>query len=181
PLAQRGYQVVAIDLSDELLAELSTHAGGLPIRSVQDDFVEYLKRSDEKAGIIVCMGDTITHLESIDRVSECISQCARHLLPGGKIILTFRDYSVPLEKESRFIPVRSDADTIFTCFVEYFDTYVEVYDILHEREGSGWSQKISSYRKLRLARPKIESFMTKNGFSVSHTTDRGMITLVGQK
>ncbi|HEY1406553.1 MAG TPA: class I SAM-dependent methyltransferase, partial [Spirochaetota bacterium] len=88
PLAQRGYQVVAIDLSEELLTELSTHAAGLPIRSVQDDFVEYLKQSDEKAGIIVCMGDTITHLESIDRVNECISQCARHLLPGGKIILT---------------------------------------------------------------------------------------------
>lgn len=48
-------------------------------------------------------------------------------------LLSFRDYSVPLQDEKRFIPVRSDEGRILTCFLEYSEDSVLVHDILHER------------------------------------------------
>jgi len=66
-------------------------------------------------------------------------------------VATFRDYvSAPLAAERRFIAVRSDARRIRSCFLEYAAAQVLVYDLLHERDGEVWQQRVSSYPKLRL-------------------------------
>jgi hypothetical protein len=64
---------------------------------------------------------------------------------GGAFIVTFRDYSLALIGEKRFIPVRSDADRMLTCFLEYDDDAVTVHDIPHERDGTAWQQRVSAY------------------------------------
>ena len=76
---------------------------------------------------------------------------AESLRAGGKFVATFRDYTVELAGTARFIPVRSDADRILTCFLEYGTDSVAVHDQLYEREGSTWKFSVSVYRKLRLA------------------------------
>lgn len=181
PLARLGYAVTAVDLSRDLLDEIPSHSGGLHVNTVESDLADFLRATDVRAGIIVCMGDTLTHLESMSRVRELIALSAAHLRPGGKLILTFRDYERPLEGASRFIPVRSDENAVFTCFTEYFPGYLDVYDILHERNGSSWTQHVSSYRKLRLPRIDVESWMRSAGLTVSGGIERGMITLCGVK
>lgn len=181
PLARLGYAVTAVDLSRELLGEIPSHADGLHIDTVESDLVDFLRATGVSAEIIVCMGDTLAHLESVSRVRELVALSAGHLLPGGRFILTFRDYERPLEGASRFIHVRSDENAVFTCFVEYFDGYLDVYDILHELQGSSWTQNVSSYRKLRLPRAEVESMMRDAGLDVTGSVRSGMITLIGTK
>jgi len=181
PLARLGYAVTAVDLSRDLLDEISSHSGGLHIDTAESDLVDFLRATGIRAEIIVCMGDTLPHLESASRVRDLIALSAGHLLPGGRLILTFRDYERPLEGTSRFIPVRSDENVVFTCFTEYFPGYLDVYDILHERNGSSWTQHVSSYRKLRLPRADVEAWMRSAGLTVSGGIERGMITLCGMK
>jgi 2-polyprenyl-3-methyl-5-hydroxy-6-metoxy-1,4-benzoquinol methylase len=62
PLAGLGFAIVALDFSPQLLAELRKHAKGLPVRTVQDDLLNFDRHIDEQAQLIVCMGDTLTHL-----------------------------------------------------------------------------------------------------------------------
>jgi SAM-dependent methyltransferase len=180
PLARAGFHVHAVDLSHELLDELATHAAGLPIDTHEQDLAGFMSSFDGKADLIVCMGDTLTHLESPARVHDLIRMCAEKTEPGGMLILSFRDYTIPLAGDDRFIHVRSDDNTIFTCFVEYFDGYVEVYDLLHERNDSEWIRTISHYRKLRLSIDMIEKTMRENGYSTERDFARGMITLTGK-
>ena len=62
---------------------------------------------------------------------------------------------------SRFIPVKSDENRIFTCFLEYTTNYVTVSDLLYEKEQTGWKQKVRSYNKVRISTSIIIEYIQK--------------------
>jgi hypothetical protein len=96
-------------------------------------------------------------------------------------VLSFRDYSVPLLDEKRFIPVRSDERRILTCFLEYDTDTVLVHDILHERAGDAWETRISSYRKLRVAPDHVFGSLESYGFETRREPGmRGMVRIVAR-
>lgn len=167
-LARTGFSVVAIDFNRQLLDELESRKGSLPITVVEAD-IEHFDRAaaGRKADLVVCMGDTVTHLPSIDSVRALISTCCEVLNPGGTIVFSFRDLSVPLEGDSRFLPVKSDDTRILTCFLEYFPGYAVVHDLLHEKKDGAWVQKVSSYRKLRIPENEMRRMLEDGGFDVT--------------
>lgn len=182
PLARRGYSVVAIDSSPKLLDALREHVGTLPIKTVKDDLLAFPKHLNMKAHLILCMGDTLTHLPDPKSVEKLFSLVAELLHPDGSFITTFRDYISPLVGDGRFIPVRSDNDRILTCFLEYSPGYVTVHDVLHERNGSTWQQRVSSYRKLRLSPEWVSTTLQARGFTVRIEPGlAGMVRVVADK
>ena len=166
PLARRGCSVIAVDTSSILLDELRGHAEALPVTAVEDDLLSFQRHLDSKADLILCMGDTLTHLPEPASVEKLFSLAAESLRPGGKFITTFRDYTPPLVGQGRFIPVMSDTDRILTCFLEYGANHVDVHDVLHERKGSTWQLRVSAYRKLRLSPEWVSASLQVSGFSV---------------
>ena len=114
PLARLGARVVAVDSSAELLGELTRLAGPLAIRTVQDDLLSFRPHLTEKPSAIFCMGDTLTHLPEHTHVDFLVQEVAESLAPGGRFVLSFRDYTEPLLEEKRFIPVRSDERRILS-------------------------------------------------------------------
>lgn len=129
------------------------------------------------------MGDTLTHLESLDAVKALFMDAARVLGKGGMLVLTFRDYvSAELRNEQRFIPVQSDESKIFTCFLEYHKDFVEVFDLLYRKEGEQWKLKVSSYPKLRLDRGWVENQLLENRLAVVRSElTNGVIKIVANK
>jgi SAM-dependent methyltransferase len=181
PLARRGARVTAIDSSVELLRTLTELRGDLPIRAFNDDLLAFQSHLTEAPSAILCMGDTITHLPDLGAVANLIERAAAELAPGGMLVVSFRDYSVPLFGEQRFIPVRSDDTRILTCFLEYEPKAVLVHDILHERTSDGWQTRVSYYRKLRLSPEHLITSLQSNGFNVRREAGmRGMVRLVAQ-
>jgi hypothetical protein len=133
----------------------------------------------ERADLVLCMGDTLTHLESKELVAELTRLVASRLSPGGRFIATFRDYSRLPAGESRFIPVRADENRILTCFLEEFEDHVQVHDLLHERAAGTWNMKVSSYRKLRLAPEQVcDLFQTAGLRCEVGPGARGMVRLI---
>lgn len=182
PLARRGYSVVAIDSSPTLLEVLRDHIETLPIQTVEDDLLAFQKYLNTKAQLILCMGDTLTHLTEPQSVEQLFSLVAESLHSGGTFITTFRDYTSPLVGDGRFIPVRSDHDRILTCFLEYSPCYVTIHDVLHERNGSIWQQRVSSYRKLRLSPEWVTTALQARGFTVRIEPGlAGMVRVVADK
>ena len=149
-LAELGFRVVAVDFCSVLLSELRDRANNLSIPTVNDNILNFSKHIDERVKIIVCMGDTLTHLEGSVAVEALFVDVEKSLAKNGMLILTFRDYvSTELQGTKRFIPVKSNNSRILTCFLEYRDRYVEVHDLLYEKAAEQWSFKISSYQKQR--------------------------------
>jgi len=163
-----GYEaVIAIDTSQSLLDELRSSSEGRPIRPVLGDLRELRAFvGDAGADAIVCMGDTLTHLETQADVSRLLHTAYNTLRPGGRLALTFRDYSVELTGTDRFIPVRSDDRRIMLCALLYEPGHVVVNDLVYLRSDDGWQLHKSSYRKLRLIPSMIADELRQCGFSV---------------
>ena len=180
PLARAGFEVIALDSSALLLEQLAAGARGLDIRTVVGDlmkFQDYLP-AGRKADLIVCMGDTLTHLPDVSAVSELSRRVAQSLAEDGQFLATFRDFTRLPGGPGRFIAVRSDTDRILTCFLEDAGETVTVHDILHRRSGSGWEMKVSSYSKLKLGAYQVAAEFESAGLRVSvGAGPRGMVRL----
>lgn len=178
PLAQAGYQVVAIDQSSLLLGALQAHSPGLPIRIIEADLLEFRTLVPDPSDLIICMGDTLTHLESFEQVQSLLESVAQSLSRNGRFVTTFRDYSTAAAGEARFIPVRSDRDRIMTCFLEEEPRHINVHDIVHERRDDRWQMSISSYRKLRIAPSTVEERLRSLNMNVRvERGPRGMVRI----
>jgi SAM-dependent methyltransferase len=181
PLARAGWRILAIDSSPTLLDQLSGCANGLSVDARCGEllrFAEYLP-TDERADVILCMGDTLTHLETPDAIPALSRTVAACLVPGGRFVATFRDYSRLPSGEARFIPVRADEHRILTCFLEEIGDYVQVHDLLHERVRDTWITRVSSYRKLRLEPEAVRQIFLAAGLRASvEPGPRGMVRLV---
>jgi SAM-dependent methyltransferase len=183
PLAELGFNVLAIDFCQELLDELHTHANTSDIERVCDDILNFQDHIEQSPDLIVCMGDTLVHLPDQQSVSTLIDRVCESLRPGGQFIYAIRDYIgfVPGGAE-RFIPIRADDKQIFTCFLDYKDDVVHVHDVLHRKEDGSWKMTISDYTKLRLDTADLDRQIQDAGLVIRHRTEvDGMITVVADK
>lgn len=183
PLGRVGWRVRAVDSSAPLLGELATAAAGLAVTTHQADllaFAEHLAR-DERPNLVLCMGDTLTHLGDEAEVVTLAGAVAAALAPGGRFLATFRDHTRLPQGDARFIPVRADEQRILTCFLEAQGDRVRVHDLLHERTGAGWSTSVSSYLKLRLAPEAVRATFEAAGLRARLEPGvRGMVRLLAE-
>ena len=178
PLAEAGYRVLALDFCSVLLAQLRQNAGLLSIECIKDDVLEFDRYLSGKAELILCMGDTLMHLDSEATVASLVAKAADALSETGRFVVSFRDYSAPLRGADRFMPVRCDDTRMLTCFLEYVDTTVRVYDLLHEWGEHGWEFQVSHYDKLRLSPAWLIRQMESQGLTVKDEPGlSGMIKL----
>ena len=149
---------------------------------------EFSERKTQKMDLIICMGDTLTHLASLAEVSTLFKQCFDALDKGGSLVLQFRDLCNELYDGDRFIPVKSDERTVFTCFLEWtrdgeqdekfkhllFDgsgRIIKVHDLVHVKKGIGaWELCTSWYKKLAISPASCTWLLESVGFKdTTHT------------
>ena len=182
PLARLGFEVKAIDLDRKLLDELEAHIDGEKIETICADLREFRRHAPQSAELVVCMVDTLVHLDTQDSVTQLAADVFAALEAGGTFIATFRDFTVETNELDRFIPVRSDERTVFTCFLEFEPATVKVHDLVYRRVDGRWSFAKSFYRKLRL--PTDWVVMTLRGAGFGHVEtglDRGLVVVTAKK
>jgi len=183
PLANRGFNVLAIDFCQELIDELDRRKDSANIRTVCDDLAGFRGHMTEPAELIVCMGDTLVHLQNKESVDSVLDDVCDSLAPGGRFIYAIRDYtgSVP-EGPDRFIPIRASDEQIFTCFLDYGDDAVHVHDILHRKIDGEWQTEISDYLKLRLDCEQLNARLQNRGLEIiDRTQSDGMIVVIAKR
>lgn len=182
PLASAGWRVTAIDRSPHLLAQLRCEARDPRLVVVEGDLLDFREHAPERAELILCMGDTLTHLPDRASLSRLLADVAAALGPEGRFVATFRDYGTPPQGATRFIPVRSDADRILTCFLEEAGERMLVHDLVHERAGDGWTMRVGRYSKLRLAPDAVRSELEGLGLTATlEPGPQGMVRLVASR
>jgi len=183
-LADLGFKrVLAIDTSAKLLKELQFNSGNRHVEAIQDDMLNVAHHvAPGTADTIVCMGDTLTHLSARELIPQLFAEVFCALRKDGHFVLTFRDLSGELRGVDRFILVRSAADKIMTCFLEFGPGVVMVHDLIHIHEAGTWKLLKSCYPKLRLPTNEIRHELEKAGFKTyAQEIVRGMSVLAAQK
>jgi SAM-dependent methyltransferase len=168
-LLELGFErVLAVDSCGALLDELNRHLHGPAIECVQGDLVDAVAGQPRHSiAAVVCMGDTLTHLDSTAEIRRLFRTTFDALRPGGVFVLTFRDLSVDVTDEQRFVLVRADEQRLMTCVLEYESDVVWVHDVVHSLVGGRWSMAVGRYRKLRLAAAVLHAELEAAGFVVN--------------
>ena len=181
-LADLGFDVLGVDLSAQLLEELHDRIGNRRIRTVLGDIRDPNSyEAHAPLGVAVCMGDTLSHLDSYDEVETLFGDVHSALCDGGELALEFRDLATELQGADRAIPVRMDEDRIMTTFLEYEPERVNVHDIVFTRETSGWSVEKSAYTKLRVGPDAVLDLLDRSGFEIMRRHDeRGFSVIVAR-
>lgn len=93
-----------------MLRELEARAVSRPIETRAGDILELdVFAPEASADVVVCMGDTLTHLSGRQEVATLFRSAERILKPGGLFVISFRDLaSSELAGLDRFVPVRSE-------------------------------------------------------------------------
>jgi len=181
-LAELGYLVTAVDLSEELLAELECRCQGLNVRALRGDMTALLGTLMPGFELAVCLGDTLSHLTDREAVDLFFRAVWAALAPRGQLLLSFRDLTIVLEGMDRFIPVAATQDRIMTCFLEDRGEQVEVHDLIYRREGESWTLHKSSYPKLRLGESQVRTQLKAAGFEIVHaSTAQGLVKMLARK
>jgi SAM-dependent methyltransferase len=168
-LAELGFSpVLAIDTSTELLKELTARVGSCDIKTIKTDLTNLGSISvDQKANLVLCMGDTLTHLPSKQQVQKFFTDVLDKLSKDGIFVVTYRDLTTELTGTDRFIPVRSDEEKVMICFLEFENSEsVLVHDLVHLRGPDGGVLEKSFYRKLRLPQSWVSRELENAGFRV---------------
>jgi SAM-dependent methyltransferase len=166
-LAERGFEVVAVDNSAVLLGELGEFCAGFGVTPVQSDLLDdsgYGKRVP--FSLILCVGDTITQLRTRADVAQLIDRCAGLLAPDGRLILQFREQPVDLAPQDSTFTTRSERDRIMECVLHFQPDRVWVTDVVHEWTGQTWRAIRSTYPKLRLATDEILEYARVAGLGL---------------
>jgi SAM-dependent methyltransferase len=181
-LAELGFVVLSVDTSSVLLEELRSRAGKREIQpllgDIRDPGVYAAKGPFEVA---VCMGDTLTHLETAGEIEALVGDVRGAMEEGGTLIFEFRDYTEELKGADRSIPVRMEDARIMATFLEYEADHVNVHDMVFEKGAHGWEAEKSVYRKLRLGTEDVAGFLERAGFRVvSRGEDGGFVRIVAR-
>ena len=187
-LSKLGYRVLALDTSHKLLATLTARIAQIESHHIEIRHADIRNLNDfvapGKASLVVCMGDTLTHLSNRQEVVELLHSVARALKPQGLFVATYRDLSrTELQGLDRFVPVRGDDGRAMICFLEYGSPEtVVVNDLIYLRDGAGlWSLHKSSYQKLRLSSEWVRGRIEAAGLSIVGQGAAGMVTLAAVK
>jgi hypothetical protein len=182
PLAQLGFRVVAMDLSAKMLAQLRKTAKDLPIETICDDLTNFANYESDNIELVVCMGDTLTHLDALKKVQALLDMVFSSLETGGRLILSFRNLTQELVELDRFIPVKSNETTIFTCFLEFEEDIVKVHDIIYEKNNDQWVLKKSVFQKLRISPNWTQKYLQEIGYAIEfYDEQKGSIFIIARK
>jgi SAM-dependent methyltransferase len=166
-LASRGFNVVAVDTSDVLLKELGEVCAGLPITTLQADLLDDSKYAAHGPFLLIlCVGDTLTHLPSAKDAERLIRSAAKLLMPGGALLLQFREQTRDLTPQESIFTLRCERDRIMQCVLHFAPDRVWVTDIVHEWNGQSWITTKSTYPKLRLSPDELAEIATSAGLNV---------------
>ena len=99
PLAKEGFDVTGIDLAESMLeqAERNSQEQGLDIEWVKADMRDF--SLGKSFPLIICPGQSISRLLTIEDIERCLATVREHLAPGGRFIMEL--YNPSLEILSR--------------------------------------------------------------------------------
>lgn len=155
PAYELGLDVTAVDFSAELLAELIEE--NADVHCVNSDIISFLSHSTDQYDFILCLGDTLTHLDSSEEFLTLLKQ------KGKTIFLSWRDYkTIPVTGET--INVREG----MTCTLSDLSSdKILVTDSYHG--------KTHSYEKLKLSPEDVAQHF--DGFKIETEVQNRLIRM----
>ena len=175
-LAQRGLQVIGVDMSEDMLCQASQKA------MEADVLVRFVCQRLEKlrlprgVDLAVCALDSLDYITDPDACREAICRAYKALNPGGCLIF---DVNTPEKLRAMDGQVFLDEDEdVYCVWRGEFDenTNICTYGMdLFQRRGDVWQRSWEEHREYAYSREQLTAYLKEAGFtSVEVFGDRRM-------
>ena len=173
PLAEAGFAVTGLDLSEAMLAEARAKTRGrdLPIQWVHGDMTRF--SLDRRFSLIILPSNNLCHLLSLEEVEGCFGCVRDHLAADGRFAI---DVFVPslklLGRDSSHVEVMSEYDdpdgrgrvVVTATSIYEADTQIK-RNITRQRFPDG--TEVLGHLDLRTFFPQeVEALLKYNGFRI---------------
>lgn len=194
PLADLGYEVVAVDPSAGMLRKAHDHAEehGV-IDKIQFERADFASLMDVVSGpfdAVVCKGNALPHLLHDDEIESALLTFYELLRPGGVLVIGMRDFGMYLEHRPHFIPGFDHIDDEGNEFI--------TFEIWEWRDGppiiatenlyiiQGQSRNLKTTKRSISFRPlsteEVQVVLLELGFEdISQSPDRSEQVLVARR
>lgn len=144
-LAQNGYQVSGVDLSEEMLALAEMHAreANLAIPFMQGNMLDLSELGQYSA--VTCFADSFCYLQDEAQVLQAFKEVYQHLENNGKFIF---DVITPYQTDEvypgyMYNYTTEDQAFIWSSFTDEFE-----HSAVHELTFFVWNEALASYERV---------------------------------
>jgi len=165
-LAQMGYRVTAVDLSEDMLTEAMDKCADLPNLPtfVHQNLAEL--RLPRAVDLAVCFLDSLDYILDPMDCEKAIRRTYKALNPGGIFIF---DVNTPEKLQSMDGQVFLDEDDdVYCVWRGEFDESTNICSYgmdLFQREGELWHRSFEEHREYAYSIEQLRGFLKKAGFT----------------
>lgn len=119
-LCKRGYLVQGIDLDKSMIDIAAKKYESKNLKFTCDDMSKVEKYYDkDTVGTIICIGNSLVHLNSKEDIENFILKCYEVLKPKGKLIVQIINYDNVVKNNVKSLPLIENEDIKFIRNYEY--------------------------------------------------------------
>ena len=170
-LAKLGFQVTACDLSPLAVERTRSEAKerGLNVGAFVADMLDLTVLPDGEFDAVICMDNSLPHLESEEQLLQAATQMRRKLRPGGLFMASIRDYDSlvpekPVVQGPNFYSDEKGRRIVHQVW-DWLDDRRYTFHLYITREiQDGWESQhyVSNYRSIM--RNELSHILEKSGF-----------------
>jgi len=171
-LARRSFSVSGADLSEGMIehARENAESSGVNVRFEVAGFgglAEVFGVENQDA--IVCLGNSLPHVLSLEALQDTLADFAACLRPGGILIVQNRNFDKLVASRERWMEPQSHGqgaeERIFLRFYDYLPDGLINFNILTlKRQGVGWLQTITSTQLFPMLYRDLAASLAEVGF-----------------
>jgi len=167
--ASWGLEVVAADISPEMIAVCRRKYAGQPIEWVQVGFGETFAALNRSFDAVTCLGNSWPHVLTDELAERAAQDFAQLTKPGGVLIIQQLNYeAMRLRGERLMGPQTRMVDAKETLFLRIFDLDrdpLRFTMVRMTREEDGWRREQWETEHRAWAREEMERLLVSAGFA----------------
>jgi SAM-dependent methyltransferase len=168
-LAQEGYRVTGTDLSAVMIEKAVENAAKV---AVEIPFVVRglgaLGELGKTFDAVLCLGNSLPHLQTASEVNDALSDFRRVLRPGGVLVIQNRNFDRVWVERERFMPPQShrdgDEERLFLRFYDFHLNTITFNMIRLWRRNEGWEQAVESTELRPILSHELHTGLVSAGF-----------------
>ncbi len=173
-LAQRGYQLVGVDVSAAMIAQAqqNAQAAGVQVSFTVAGFGELATRQFSPFDALLCLGSSLPHIASPAELLPTLRDMAAVLRPGGLLIVQNRNFDLVLTHADRWMPPQAhregENEWLFLRFYDFNPDGSLTFNMLtlRRQNGQDWQQHAASTRLWPLRQDQVVSALQAAGFDL---------------
>ncbi len=134
-LAKIGYSVLGIDGSQQFIEIARSKSMDKDVVFNVDDLRSLETVADNSMDMVICRGNTLPHMLTLEDMKNTINSFRRVCRPNGLLIIQWLNYRLVLAAKRREIGTTGDANNLFLRFYDFvsdseltFNTVIMRYD-----------------------------------------------------